>query len=103
MATYIYGLVCPETDRIRYIGKAIDPERRFKCHLADAKSNKYRHHTANWIKGLLRRDQEPRLVMFCRVPDGGVWQRITSANTSNSAARLDGRSQTRVTVAMASI
>src|SRR6266545_4815521 len=32
-ATYIYGLVDPRDERVRYVGQSHDPERRFRQHL----------------------------------------------------------------------
>jgi hypothetical protein len=49
--TFIYGLICPISNDIRYVGKSNNPEQRFKRHLKNAVGNDT-HHCANWIRSL---------------------------------------------------
>ena len=35
--TFIYGLICPKTNTIKYIGKADDIKRRFRQHIYQSK------------------------------------------------------------------
>ena len=61
MKTYIYGLVDPETDKMRYVGKSNNPKVRYHYHLADKNTNP--HKTA-WIRGLSERGLKPKLVII---------------------------------------
>lgn len=42
-AVYIYTLSDPRTGCIRYVGKTIDPDRRYKQHLSNIGQNSYRY------------------------------------------------------------
>ena len=55
---YIYGLIDPNTQKIKYIGKTCDPINRLKSHLSKAslKPPTYKNH---WLKKLLRNKQVP--------------------------------------------
>ena len=60
--TFIYGLVDPRTDEIRYIGKANDIRQRLKNHLNPAR---YRPtHKFNWIRKLRRLNMKPYLIFW---------------------------------------
>ncbi|MBO0947311.1 hypothetical protein [Fibrella forsythiae] len=66
---YIYALVCPETDLIRYVGKTKnDPLYRFIQHQQEALRKRGRpkpgtvHH---WIEELAHRSQQPRIMLLC--------------------------------------
>lgn len=61
MKTYIYGLVDPETGKMRYVGKSNNPKVRYQCHLQDKNTNP--HKTA-WIRGLSERGLKPELVIL---------------------------------------
>ena len=61
MKTYIYGLVDPETGKMRYVGKSNNPKVRYQYHLQDKKTNP--HKTA-WICGLSERGLKPELVIL---------------------------------------
>lgn len=70
--TYIYVLRDPETDEIRYVGKAVDIERRMYVHLTDATDT----HKARWIQTLKARGLKPRVDVVDTILGGeeGVWQ-----------------------------
>lgn len=61
--TYIYALVCPISDEIRYIGKANDPKKRFCSHLIDKRIN----HKNAWILSLKKQDRIPVLEILDQV------------------------------------
>ena len=61
VTTYIYGLVDPETDEMRYVGKSNNPKVRYQYHLADKNTNP--HKTA-WIRRLSERGLKPNLVIL---------------------------------------
>ena len=70
---YIYGLYCPDSHAIRYIGKSVNPKARLQRHLSSAANGNLKHHAANWIRGLLSRGLKPRLVHLEAV-DESDWQ-----------------------------
>lgn len=62
---YIYGLVDPETNKIRYIGKTINPKYRLSGHINE--SLKTRTHKCSWIRNLLKRNLKPilKIIEIC--------------------------------------
>lgn len=60
---WIYGLIDPRDDELRYIGKANDVDSRLKDHIKAAKANKSRK-IARWIRGLLSKDLVPNLILL---------------------------------------
>lgn len=58
---YIYSLIDPNTNEIRYIGKTNNPDNRLKRHLQSCYLEKYDKNTykSNWIKSLLRENKNP--------------------------------------------
>lgn len=67
---YIYGLVDPETQEVRYIGKSIRPFERLQNHMND----KSKCHRANWLQGLKRKGMQPELVIFEMIQGARPWQ-----------------------------
>lgn len=64
--TYIYVLVDPETQAIRYVGKADNPRKRLTGHIRGYRdSNK---HKLNWIRGLASRGLYPIMQVIEQVP-----------------------------------
>lgn len=76
MTVYIYGLRCPVAGQIRYIGKSIDPTKRYGRHIGSARRGEYNHHTANWIRNLLSRGLVPELCVLEEVKAGERWQDV---------------------------
>lgn len=62
--TFIYALVDPETNQVCYVGKANDPQYRYKGHLRE-KNNAPK---ARWISGLKERGLKPLLNIVEEVP-----------------------------------
>jgi hypothetical protein len=64
--TYIYGLKCPLSGKIRYIGKSNKPKNRLPAHLAMSKAdvNKHKKH---WIRKVLSLGKKPKLVIIEKV------------------------------------
>lgn len=59
----IYGLVDPRSDMIRYVGKALNPEERFKCHLRDWRRPEWEHLPVyRWIASLHSVGLFPKMV-----------------------------------------
>jgi len=67
---YIYGLVDPETNDIRYVGKTTKLRARVCGHLND----KSRCHRASWIQGLKAKGLEPRVVVLEEIEGAWPWQ-----------------------------
>ena len=61
--SYIYGLVDPRTNEIRYIGKADNFKKRLSEHLRPA-NLKMGGHKNHWIKQLLSINLEPEIIIL---------------------------------------
>jgi group I intron endonuclease len=68
---YIYKLIDPITNNVRYVGKTNNLVRRFSAHLKRSKTNKY--HSARWINSLLNKDLKPILEII-EVCDETNWE-----------------------------
>ena len=64
MRTFIYALVDPTTDLIRYVGKSNTPEKRLKLHMAEARSGVRFSHRLNWLRFLINCHQIPKLIIL---------------------------------------
>lgn len=85
MPVFIYGLECPVERAIRYIGKSNNPRRRLSAHISGALRGAYDHHTARWIRRLLRDGLRPALVILREVPTGERWQDIEREEIASAA------------------
>jgi hypothetical protein len=72
---YIYALRCPRSGEIRYIGKATNPDERFRQHLRIAKSGR-KLHVSRWIRKLIRGGLSPVLEILCEVRAHEDWRVI---------------------------
>lgn len=75
MPSFIYGLCCPDTQEIRYIGKANDPELRLRKHL-QAAGLRPENYAQRWMAKLLRAGKKPALIYLRRIADHENWQEI---------------------------
>lgn len=64
--SYIYGLVDPRNNRIRYIGKSINPWKRFSNHSCPSSLNKSLCNKNKWIKKLISLKLKPKLIILCK-------------------------------------
>lgn len=62
MKVYIYSLTDPITNKVRYIGKSIEPSQRYSAHLTRAKKRK--NYTNCWIYGLLKKGLKPIMTII---------------------------------------
>lgn len=76
MAIYIYGLVCPMSGAIRYIGKAQKPKKRLSAHISGALTFAYSHHTARWIRKLAEDGLKPGLKILEQVAQDADWREV---------------------------
>lgn len=65
--TYIYGLVDPITSQLRYVGKSINPNSRFRKHLQDSK--KKITYKDKWVFNLLVNNNKPELLIIDIIED----------------------------------
>ena len=59
---YIYALIDPITNEIRYIGKSHNPKQRLNHHVFNSKHKKT--HKECWIYGLLQKNIRPKLIII---------------------------------------
>lgn len=71
MNTFIYALIDPRNNKIRYIGKANNPYKRFPQHINEAKNSNTKK--ANWIKSLIKNLIRPELLILDEVEKNN-WQ-----------------------------
>src|SRR3990167_4036755 len=64
--TYIYGLVDPRDERIRYVGKSNNPRARLRAHFREMRNSKPCHRTA-WLSNLVSNGLKPIIIILDRV------------------------------------
>lgn len=64
---YIYSLLDPTNDLVRYIGWTSSIDKRYKEHLKEAKSGS-KNHRCNWIRLLLSQNKFPIIKIIEEVP-----------------------------------
>ena len=62
---YIYGLIDSEKNELKYIGKSINPQSRYRKHLQESKNKS--SYKDNWIYSLLENNSKPELVIIDEV------------------------------------
>ena len=65
---YIYFLIDPNDDMVRYIGVTNSPDIRFTSHLHEAVA-RISNAKNLWIKKLLNRDKKPRMLLVAKFTD----------------------------------
>lgn len=60
---YVYGLIDPTTDELRYVGKTFDLSKRLRRHYSDARIRP-RTHVNHWIASLFRDNLHPRCIII---------------------------------------
>lgn len=73
--TNIYVLIDPETQQVRYVGKANNVSQRYKAHLNRAR--KHQIHKLNWINSLKKKKLKPILEVIdvVSVKDWVFWEK----------------------------
>jgi len=64
---YMYGLVDKSKNELKYIGKSINPQSRYRKHLQD--SNKKISYKEKWIYSLLENNNKPELLIIDEVDE----------------------------------
>ena len=67
---FIYGLIDPSNNELKYIGKSVNPKNRFRKHLQD--SVKKITFKDKWINKLIKNNQKPELIII-DVVDSNDW------------------------------
>ena len=62
MKTYIYILIDPITQHVRYVGKTNKPRSRFNEHIS--KCSKYNNYKDNWLNSLKKKGLAPEMVII---------------------------------------
>jgi predicted HicB family RNase H-like nuclease len=78
---FIYGLLDPRDNTLRYVGKTVSERARLSNHLSDLTSKK----KGRWVKGLLRLGLAPKMVVLSEVP-ASEWQKEERAAISRYRA-----------------
>lgn len=60
---YIYALTEPETGYVRYVGKADNPQERYRKHMLPS-ALAIRCRRTSWLRGLLNKNQRPGMVIL---------------------------------------
>lgn len=71
-STFIYALVDPTTEFVRYVGKANDPQLRLRRHLSKHEL-KPKSRKASWLKSLIAKGFEPKIILLEKI-DSAQWQ-----------------------------
>lgn len=73
---YIYALIDPRNDQVRYIGKANNPEDRYRNHYNSSRDKDT--HKRNWINNIRKDGLKPELLILDEVPidNWQYWERF---------------------------
>ena len=63
---YIYALLDPRDNEVRYIGKTTNPNNRLSGHITECKKEQSTHYRAKWVKSLLKENLKP-LIKFLKI------------------------------------
>jgi hypothetical protein len=68
---YIYALLDPLTEEVRYIGKTVKPKTRLYSHLIESKNLKLSNHRLNWIRKLTSNNYKPifKILKICKLSE----------------------------------
>ena len=70
MIEYIYALICPVSNEIKYIGKSKNPKTRYNQHIR--KLDKQLTPKRRWLEGLFEKGLKPdiKILKECKEGDG---------------------------------
>lgn len=61
---YIYGLIDPVSDEIKYIGKTVNPKVRLWQHFTDSKKPGRCNKKEAWVRSLLNQGLKPKIIIL---------------------------------------
>lgn len=73
---YIYGLRCPLSGHIRYIGKTVNLKDRLGSHISTARTTGSKDLVCQWIRLVIASGQEPTIEILSVVPCNEAWQSV---------------------------
>lgn len=88
--TYVYGLLCPIENKVRYVGQSIQPALRFKAHL-NSGNGVPSNAREEWIKSLKEQNLKPELVILEAVKRTAIVRYSRDAAASEAECRWIGR------------
>lgn len=93
---YIYSLIDPQSNQVRYIGKSINPKRRYYEHIKYVDNNS---HKSNWIKKLILQGLKPSLSIIeeCDLNTWESRERYWITQYPNLTNGTDGGEDCRIT------
>jgi hypothetical protein len=65
---YIYALIDPDTNEIRYVGRTKDLSKRYSRHLIESQLPQSKTHKHNWIRKILKNGKKPLIRVLEKVP-----------------------------------
>lgn len=72
--TYIYGLIDPRNQQLRYVGKTVlEPPKRLSVHQWRARKEPHKRHSMAWLLGLDRAGLSAEIFVIEEVPAGADW------------------------------
>lgn len=66
---FMYVLLDPISCKIRYVGKCVNPKRRYYSHVSSSKLANQKFHNAVWIKSLLSSNLKPIMRIIEKLPN----------------------------------
>lgn len=71
--SYIYALIDPRINKVRYVGEAVNPSGRLAVHLTGSQVNDKETYRARWVRKLISLSLKPRMVVLetCSLD---IWQ-----------------------------
>jgi group I intron endonuclease len=75
LTVFIYGLVDPFTNQLKYIGKSVNPTIRLRKHISER--NKRDSHKDRWIRKIINKGIKPELIIIDEVSQSnwGYWEK----------------------------
>lgn len=73
--TTIYTLSDPDSGRVMYVGKSVNPASRYKVHLSDADCG-VNSPKCKWIRRLGDAGKKPVLTVIDHVDEDGDWEKV---------------------------